>query len=83
LIAVHSYDAATLIDGAPLQTAEPLVLTGFRKAIRMIASPHYDQSYLENDIEAKMWTEALGNTLAADYRVIDRVGDIVLLEVNQ
>jgi len=72
-----------LIEGTPQGSEEPVVLTGTRRLSRLIASPHYDQSYLEDDIETRMWTDALGSTLATNYRVIDQVGGIVLLEANQ
>lgn len=83
LIALHQKDAEVLIEGAPQKPEKPLVLKGAQRLIRLIASPHYDQSYLESDIETQMWTNALGSTLATEYRVIDQVGEIVLLEKNQ
>ena len=45
-----------------------------------LASPHFAQSHLENRIEFAMWRQAVGDYLVAEFRTLDRVGDMLLLE---
>lgn len=80
LVALHEVDAAHLLEGGPAPQSSPPELTGLWWLVRTFASPHYDQSYLENAIEGRMWEDALGGSLGRDYRVVDRVADTVLLE---
>jgi hypothetical protein len=78
LVVLTEDDRATLTPGAP--TAPPAPLSGLRALAAWTSSVHFVQSPLESPIEQEMWSKALGQMLAADFRDRERVGNLVLME---
>lgn len=83
LVALHERNSGLLESAAQTETSTPPEFSKIRRLIHRIASPHYNQSYLEDSIETQMWNDAFGSSLASDYRIVDQVGDVILLEPNQ
>jgi hypothetical protein len=78
IVAIDAADHAFLAgdDPAPVAAApRPLDLL-----VAVLASNHRAQSDREIGYEQAMWQAALGERLIRDFRVFDRVGDVLLME---
>lgn len=69
---------ARLFDGAPPDPPAPL--PGLLRVLTWTSSAHFPQTSLENEIEFKLWAEALGGGLSAAFSPLATIGDFVLLE---
>ena len=78
LVVINDEDYLDIFEGAAQPEEGPP--TGYRKLAQWVASPHYTQSPIETVIEADMWRAAIGADLARDFRVMDQVGALYLLE---
>lgn len=57
--------------------------TGLRALAAWTSSVHFVQSKLEGPIEQEMWASAVGRILAAEFRDLDRAGNLMLMDRAQ
>jgi len=78
IVAIDAADHAGLVGGpAPVAAPPPRPLD---RLVAVLASNHRAQSDREIGYEQAMWKAALGDRLIRDFRVFDRVGDVLLME---
>ncbi|PKP74271.1 MAG: hypothetical protein CVT84_09160 [Alphaproteobacteria bacterium HGW-Alphaproteobacteria-6] len=78
IVAIDAADHAHLTGAAVVAAPPPVRMLD--RLVAVLASNHRAQSDREIGYEQAMWKAALGERLIRDFRVFDRVGDVLLME---
>ncbi|HKK29915.1 MAG TPA: hypothetical protein VKA18_05910 [Alphaproteobacteria bacterium] len=79
IVVMEEKDYERLLAGPPVQAESP-ALQGRVRVLNWLNSSHYRQGWYENEVESRMWQEALGNELMQAFRVRERLDRVLLLE---